>query len=44
LLPKSFVFELFTTGFDLRYTATMTPEDKNWRDYADFFHMRISCG
>ena len=25
------------TGFDLRYTATMTPEDKDWRDCAEVF-------
>jgi hypothetical protein len=25
------------TGFDLRYTATMTPDDKDWRDCAKVF-------
>lgn len=28
------------TGFDLRYTATMTPQDKEWRDCVDVLSVR----
>jgi len=28
------------TGFDLRYTATMTPQDKDWRDCTDVLSRR----